>query len=109
MSHLRQYIKLTKNLRKGDDKQLLLSYVKTHKPIFTTTFSRWCIRIMKESGVNMDMFGSHSTRAALTSKCKAAGLSFKETSKSAGWSTERPFAIYYDKPIQDNFSEIAFL
>ena len=64
---------------------------------------------MKESGVNMDMFRSHSTRAALTSKCKAAGLSFKEISKLAGWSTERPFAIYYDKPIEDNFSEIAFL
>ena len=64
---------------------------------------------MKESGVNMDMFGSHSTRAALTSKCKAAGLSFKELSKSAGWSTERFFALYYDKPIEDNFSEIVFL
>ena len=42
VSHLRQYIKLTENLRKGDDKQLLLSYVKPHKPISTTTLSRWC-------------------------------------------------------------------
>ena len=77
VSHLRQYIKLTENLRKGDDKQLLLSYVKPHKPISTTTLSRWCVRILKESEVNVDILGSHSTRAALTSKCKAAGLSFK--------------------------------
>ena len=40
VSHLRQYLKLTENLRKGDDKQLLLSYVKPHKPISATTLSR---------------------------------------------------------------------
>ena len=109
VSHLRQYIKLTENLRKGDDKQLLLSYVKPHKPISTTTLSRWRVRITKESGVNVDIFGSHSTRAASTSKCKAAGLSFKEISKSAGWSTERSFTLYYDKPIENNFSEVVLL
>ena len=64
---------------------------------------------MKESGVDMEIFGSHSTRAVSTSKCKAAGWSFKEISKSAGWSTERFFALYYDKPIEDNFSGIVFL
>ena len=109
MSHLRQYIKLTENLRKGDDKQLLLSYVKPHKPVSTTILSRWCFYIMKESGVNVEIFGSHSTRAASSSKCKAAGLPFKEISKSAGWSIERSFALYYDKPIEDSFSEIIFL
>ena len=64
---------------------------------------------MKESGVNVDIFGSDFTRAASTSKCKAAGLLFKKISKLAGWSTERSFALYYDKPIEDNFSEIVFL
>ena len=77
VSYLRQYIELTENLINDDDKQLLLSYVKPHKPISTTTLSRWCVRILKESEVNVDILGSHSTRAALTSKCKAAGLSFK--------------------------------
>ena len=78
VSHLRQYNKLTENLRKGDYKQLLLSYVKPHKPVPTTTLSRWCVHIMKESGVNVDIFGSHSTRTASTSKCEAAGLPFKD-------------------------------
>ena len=109
VSHLRQYIKLTENLRKCDDKQLLLSYVKPHKPISTTTLSRWCVRIMKELGVNVNIFGSHSTTAASTSKCEAAGLSFKEISKSAGVSTERSSALYYDKPIEKIFPEIVFL
>ena len=39
---------------------------------------------MKESGVNVNIFGSHSTTAASTSKCKAAGLSFKEISNRQG-------------------------
>ena len=64
---------------------------------------------MKESRVNVDIFGLHSTRVASTSKCKAAGLSVKEILKSEGRSTERSFALYYDKPIEDNFSEIVFL
>ena len=109
LSHLRQYIKLTEDLRKGDDKQLLLSYVKAQKPISTTTLCRWFVHVMKESGVNVDTFGLHSTRAASALKCNAAGLSFTEISKSAGWSTERSFALYYDKPTEDNFSEIVFL
>ena len=64
---------------------------------------------MKESGVNVEILGSHSTRAALTSKCKAAGLSFKEISKSAGWPSESSFALYYDNPTEDSFCEIVFL
>ena len=39
VSHLRQDITLKGNLRKGDDKQLLLSYVKPQKAISTTTHS----------------------------------------------------------------------
>ena len=39
---------------------------------------------MKESGVNVNIFGSHLTRSASTSNCKISGLSFEEVSKSAG-------------------------
>ena len=92
VSYLRQYIRLSEIFRKGDDNQFLRSYVKPHKPISTTTHSRWCVCIIKESEVNVDTFGSHSTRAASKSPCKAAGLSLKDISKSAGWLTERSFA-----------------
>ena len=63
---------------------------------------------MKESGVNVNIFGSHSTRSASTSKCKISGLSFKEIAKSAGWSNEKTFAKFYDKPIQEDFSNYLF-
>ena len=41
---------------------------------------------MKESGINVNMFGSHSARQALTLKCKMFGLSFKDIAD--GWMKE---------------------
>ena len=108
VAHLKQYIKMTASFRNAGTNQLLLSFVQPHKPISTSTLSRWCVTVMKESGVNVNIFGSHSTRSASTSKCKISGLSFKEIAKSAGWSNEKAFAKFYDKPIQEYFSNYLF-
>ena len=102
---LKQYIKMTASFRNAGTNQLLLSFVKTHKPISAATLSRWCVTVMKESGVNLNILGSHSTRSASISKCK---ISFKEIVKSAGWSNEKTFAKFYDKPIQEDFSNYLF-
>ena len=56
VSYLRQYINLTENLKKSDDKQFLL--VKPHKLISTSALSRWCVRIIKDSGVGIQQ-GKH--------------------------------------------------
>ena len=106
--HHLPHIKMTAPFRNVGSNQLLLSFVQPHKPISTTTLSRWCVTVMKESGVNVNIFGSHSTRSASTSKCKISGLSFKEIAKSAGWSNEKTFAKFYDKPIQEDFSNYLF-
>ena len=98
VAHLKQYIKMTASF----------SFVQPHKPISTSTLSRWCVTVMKESGVNANIFGSHSTRSASTSKCKILGLSFKEIAESAGWSNEKTFAKCYDKPIHEDFSNYLF-
>ena len=63
---------------------------------------------MKESGINVNIFVSHSTRSASTSKCKISTLSFKETAKAAGWSNEKTFAKFFDKLIQEDFSYYLF-
>ena len=106
--HLKHYIKMTASFRNAGTNQLLLSFVQPHKPISTSTLSRWCVTVMKESGVNANIFGSHSTRSASTSKFKISGVSFKETAKSAGWSNEKTRAKFYDKPIQEDFSNYLF-
>ena len=84
VAHLKQYMKMTAPFRSAGANQLLLRFVQPHKPISTTTLSRLCVTVMKESGVNVNIFGSHSTRPASTSKCKISRLSFKEIAKSAG-------------------------
>ena len=96
VDHVKQYIKTTAPFRNTGTNQVLLSFVQPHKPISTTTFSRWCVTVMRESGINVDIFGSHSTRSASTSKCNISELSFKEFAKSAGWSNENTFAQFYD-------------
>ena len=99
---------MTAHFRNADTNQLLLSFVQLHKPISTTTLSRWCVTAMKESGINVNIFGSHLTRSASTLKCKISGLTFKEIAKSAGWSNEKTFTQFYDRPIQEDFSNYLF-
>ena len=99
VSHLEQYIEKTKDLRK--DQNLLISFVKPHKRITTSTISRWCVTVLKNAGVDITVFGSHSTRSASTAHCKKKGLSMKEINKAAGWSSSKTFAKHYNKPIVD--------
>ena len=66
IAHLKQHIKLTAPLRNTGTNQLLLRFVQAHKLISTTTLSRWCVTVMKEPGINVNIFGSHSTRSAST-------------------------------------------
>ena len=107
VAHLKQYIKMTAPFKNTDRNQLLLSFVQPHKPISITTLSRGCVTVMKQSGITVNIFGSHSTRSASASKCKISGLSFKELAKSAGWSNET-FAQFCDRPSQGGFSSYLF-
>ena len=69
-----------------------------------------CVTVMKESGINVNIFASHSTRSAsTTSTCKIFGLSFEEIAKSAGWSNEKTFAQLNDRAIQDDFKLFIWL
>ena len=81
VSHLEQYIEKTKDLWK--DQNLLISFVKPHKRITTSTISRWC-EMFWRMRVWLSVFGSHSTRSASTAHCKKKGLSMKEIKQPDG-------------------------
>ena len=109
VSHLEQYIKKTKVLQK--DQNLFIGFVKHHKCIATSTISRSCVTALKNAGVDVTMFGSHSTRSASTAHCKKKRLSMKEINKAAGWSSSKTFVKHYSKPIVDesgSFSRIVW-
>ena len=57
---------MTAPFRNTGTKPLLLGFVQPHKPVSNKTLSRWCVTIMKESRINVNIFGSHSTRSEST-------------------------------------------
>ena len=57
---------------------------------------------MAEAGVDVTTFKPHSTRAAAASKAKNASVPVKEILDTAGWSSERTFDRFYNKPFQKN-------
>ena len=75
VAHLKQYIKMTALFRNTGTNQLLLSIVQPHKLVSATTLSRWYLTVMKESGINVNILGSHSSKYLYI--CKILGLSFK--------------------------------
>ena len=72
---LQEYIKRTATLR-GEESQLLVSFVKPHKAATNDSIARWVKSILKKAGIDTDKFTCHSTRAALTSCVKAAGSTY---------------------------------
>ena len=104
MHCLQEYLKRTKILRKGRERgrsKLFISTRKPHKPICRDTLSNWVKKGLKLSGVNMDIFTAHSTRAASTSKVKGS-VKLSTILKTAGWRRSQTFAKYYDKVVEDD-------
>ena len=94
---LRAYIEKTKVLR-GNEEQLLISFVKPHKPVTTQTISRWLKLVLQKAGIDVK-FKAHSTRAASVSKSKQNNVNIDEILKKAGWSNDKTFKRFYDKII----------
>ena len=56
---------------------------------------------MSLAGIDIEKYQSHSSRSAASSYAKAKGIRLKDIAISAGWSTEKTFALHYDKKIDD--------
>jgi len=96
---LEEYLSRTKTLR-GRNRHLFISYIKPHNPVGPTTIARWVKFLMEKAGIDVNKFKTHSVRSAATSKAKQSGIPLTDILKVAGWSNERTFAQYYDKPIE---------
>ena len=100
METLRVYERKTLSLRNETD-PLLISCVKPHKQVATSTISRWIKAMLREAGVDAN---AHSTRSASTSAAFAAGLSTKDIMNAACWSRESTFKRFYCRPISNTES-----
>ena len=97
-SLLDEYIRRTAPLR-GSATQLFISYRKPHKPVATCTISRWVREILSASGINTDIFKSHSTRSASSSKA-IKYMSVADVLKAGQWSANSTsFCRHYRRDI----------
>ena len=91
------YLKKTESLR-GSESQLLISHVKPFKKVVSSSISRWLLNILKQAGVNTDVFKAHSTRGAATSASVRLGASMRDVLTTAGWSSASTFSSFYHRP-----------
>ena len=100
VTHLTWYLARTRAVRR--DRKLFLSYIKPHRAVTKDTVARWCKSVQTDAGIDTSAFTSHSSRSAATSSAKRKGISLRKIADSAGWSSERTFAGFYDKEVLDD-------
>ena len=66
--------------------------------------SRWINNVMIKSGIDVEVFKSHSIRAVSTSKANACQVPTDVILKNASWKEDCTFRKFYNKPIEENVS-----
>ena len=89
VSALNEYLTRTETCRTNGYKfQSLLSYIKSNMEVHSSTVSRWIKEILKETGVDVDVFKDYSTRSSSTSKACVSGISVDDILSQGSWSSE---------------------
>lgn len=100
---LNDYMERSRPWREEPDKGLLfLSYISPHKPVESSSISRWLKDVLEEAGIDIKTFKAHSTRSASTSKASLLSLSEKEIPKRGIWSGRTLLQKHYHKEISSN-------
>ena len=84
---------------------LFLSYVKPHKLVTSQRLAHWIKDLLKEAGVNTEVFKAHSVWGAATSAAFKKGLQISDILSTADWSCESTFKkFYYRASLEDTFA-----
>ncbi|KAM4807601.1 integrase/recombinase xerD homolog [Rhinophrynus dorsalis] len=103
---LKAYERRTALLRKSGWTQLLISFRKPHLPVSSATLARWVRWIMQLSGIDISLFGAHSSRGAMASKALQVGGRLEDVLRAADWSRESTFRDFYFKPVVHVASQV---
>lgn len=101
---IREYERRTGKLRKPTPEKdsLFIAITMPCKPVVSSTISRWMKNMMADAGIDVSQFKAHSTRAAATSTAAKVGVPIKDILKTANWSRESTFQIFYHKPLEES-------
>lgn len=109
---LEDYLVMTKTNRSKNIQNLFVTFRRPYKTASTQSISRWIKDVLQSSGVDVAVFGAHSTRHAATSAARANGVPIDVIRKKAGWTnSSQIFAKFYNRPLltNDNFARSTLL
>lgn len=82
---------------------LSLSYIKPYKPVTIQRLVHWIKSLMKEAGVNTEIFKAHPVRGVSVSTAMNRGVHLSNILNTADWSHESTFRnFYYRSSVDDN-------
>ena len=96
------YLTLTREKRvaqQGKPNNLFISYIKPHHPVTKATIARWILSLIKEAGIDTEIFKAHSVRGASTTAAANALVPLQEILNMADWSNASTFRQFYYKPV----------
>ncbi len=99
VSCIEEYINRTDRFRKNpSNSQFFLTYGKPHGEASRASISRWLKDVMRDAGLDVDVFESHSTRSASTSAARSL-TNLDTVLKAGGWSCANTFTKFYNLKI----------
>lgn len=105
---INHYLKVTEPHRQHIN-TLILTHKKPYHAASAQTISRWVKEILEKSGIDTDVFKSHSVRHAVTSAAFRSGLDIDLIRTTAGWTEKSSvFNIFYNLPLArkpENFAK----
>ncbi|XP_050311935.1 uncharacterized protein LOC126747394 [Anthonomus grandis grandis] len=106
-STIKHYIKVTETRRRFIN-TLILTHMKPYRPASTQTISRWVKDVLGKSGIDTDIFKSHSVRHATTSAAFRCGLDIDLIRITAGWTEKSTvFNTFYNLPLSKNSADFS--
>ena len=94
------YKRWTKSFRQDckDNPDPLVSYCRPHRPVASSTVSRWLKYVLKAVGIDVSIYKGHSTRSAAA---KLKRVSTSDNFEVADWSRETAFTKFYYRPLDN--------
>ena len=102
--YIKRYLKATNKVR-----QTQKFFVITQKPYRAAskaTIAGWIRKGLVRGGVDMNIFTPHSTRSAVGSARRRTHVPIQTILDTAGWSSQRTFANYYNKKIMQREASV---
>lgn len=97
---LRAYIFKTEAFRgPHNEGSLFISSVGQHNPVKSVTISGWIKQVLREAGIDINMFSAHSTRGPAASKAVAAGISVDTVLRAGHWASASTFRKFYHREV----------